>query len=155
MSQSNRNKRAGFTLLEVMIVVAILVALATVGVVGITGALRSNNKKIAAQLVNDTERAVKMYQMSMGSVPETDEGLEALVTAPDDEEEAEDWTEGGGPYLENGEIPEDPWGNPLAYAKQDVEEGQAGQGFVVYSFGPNGVDDEGSEDDIPNWAEQD
>lgn len=154
MTWNRKRSRAGFTLLEVMIVVAILVALATVGVVGVTGALRANNRKVAQAKVENTQRAVKMYEIAMGSLPETDEGLEALITPPDDEDEQQRWVDGGGPFIEGGVVPTDPWNNELKYVLQDSDGETSGQSFVVYSFGPNGVDDEGSEDDIPNWADQ-
>jgi len=87
-------------------------------------------------------------------------GLDALVEEPEDlglEEEGEAGAASGewaGPYLKDGEIPRDPWGNELRYEPLEQTEGVEGNRppFRVWSLGPDGQD--GTEDDIANWSEE-
>jgi general secretion pathway protein G len=102
----------------------------------------------AESLVKATTTAVECFMMTMGRYPTEEEGLAALVLEPDGEDQLRLWRNGGGPFLADGKIPVDPWGTTLMYKLT----GEAG-GFVVYSLGPNRIDDSGAGDDIPNWAE--
>lgn len=146
-------RRRGFTLVELLAVLGIIALIGTMGVVFITGAVKSARVKHAEGLVNQTRQAVDLYYNAMGRYPETDEGLQALLTAPDDEDEAKAWKDGGGPFLRDGQIPQDAWRHELKYVKVDSADETTGRQFHVYSFGPNGIDDDGREDDIPAWAE--
>ncbi len=145
---TRQRRREGFTLIEVLLVVGILVALGTVGVVVYMNIQAGTDEKIARTLVDNTEDAVKMYSIAMGGgkVPDEETGLQALITAPEDEDEAANWKRGGGPWIQ--EIPKDPWGNELKYATVDDE--GAPVKFKVYSMGPDGED--GTEDDISSYT---
>ena len=143
----SRAERMGFTLIEVLLVIAILVVLGTVSVVAYTG-IRERAMKDASQAqVDQTAHAVKLYETALNKLPETDEGLNALITKPDDEKEAERW---GKPFLENAKIPVDPWGNELKYETLDNSDG-TGPGFRIFSYGPDRQ--EGTDDDISSYKE--
>ncbi|MFP4104925.1 MAG: type II secretion system major pseudopilin GspG [Phycisphaerae bacterium] len=137
-----RRQRKAFTLIEILLVVGILVVLAGV-VVGVYVNVRPGTmEKLAQTKVDSTADAVEVYALQMGEYPDEEDGLDALITAPDDEEKAEQWQKGGGPFLKDGQIPEDPWGFELKYKR--MEEGPVK--FIVYSVGPDG--DPETDDDI-------
>lgn len=153
MKRSKNTRRAGFTLIEVLLVIGILVVLGTVSVVAYTRIKAGSDKSLAQTIVNNTANAVKIYQTQMGRFPDNEEGLEALTAVPEDERLAEKWRDGGGPYLEGGSIPEDPWGNTIKYELVESDTETSGPPFHVWSPGPNGQD--GDEDDIRNWSTED
>ena len=81
-----------------------------------------------------------VYREEIGRFPTADEGL-SVLGQPSGEE---------GPFMRNVELIQDAWGKPLIY--QPVE-GQTGASFLLYSLGPDGVDDGGQGDDISFWSE--
>lgn len=135
-------RRKAFTLIEVLLVVAILVVLMGVGVVGYSKIKKGADIDTTRLLVGNTAEAVKLYYSSMNTYPTDDEGLQALITKPDDEKLAEKWR---GPYLEKG-IPVDAWSNELKYERLESTGDDTGPAFRVFSYGPDGQ--EGTDDDI-------
>lgn len=145
------NRRRGFTLLEILIVVGILALLAAFVVPSLMG--RSTQAKISmAQTAvgrnGPIASALKQYKFDIGEFPPTDEGLEALYRRPssvDDDSGA--WK---GPYLEG--TPEelrDPWGQEYVYeAPGKFNE----DGYDLSSKGPDRKED--TDDDIKNWKEK-
>ena len=87
----------------------------------------------ASSDIAEIKGALDRYYLDAGSYPTTDDGLQALVSAPSAGNVPKDW---GGPYIER--IPKDPWGNAYFY-KSDGNE------YVLKSLGPDGVE---SADDI-------
>ncbi len=146
---SFRSRRKGFTLIEILLVIALLAFLGTVSVVSLQKVRRQADKDSTQLLVNNTASAVEMYQVHMNAVPEDDDGLTALIEKPDDESDAEKWA---GPYLKPAQIPLDSWGNELKYEKIDRDEDDYGPEFKVFSYGPDG--DEGTDDDIASHKEK-
>lgn len=132
-------RRAGFTLIEVLLVLVILVILAGVIVGNLGGAQAKANARAARVTVGSLEQAVNMYHLDLNNYPAS---LEALVQAPGDLPNPAKW---GGPYLEKG-LPVDPWDQPFNYSFP----GQRSPKFDIWSSGPDGVS--GSEDDIGNWS---
>lgn len=150
----NRNYRKGFTLMEVLIVLGILLVLGTLAVVAYPRIQESADKKSAKVLVDQVGSALDLYHTAMGTYPTTEEGLKALVTPPDDEKLKEKWTGGGGPFLKDAKIPTDPWGIELKYEQvQTGDSGAAptGPAYHVWSMGPDKTDP--TADDIKNWTE--
>lgn len=132
---------SGFTLVELLVVLAILGLLA--GLVGprILGQLGGAKSKTAAVQVKDLEQAAELFKLDVGRFPTKDEGLEALVSRPGS---ASGWN---GPYLKKGGLPKDPWGN--AY-QVDVP-GKHGD-IDIYSLGAdNALGGEGENADVGNW----
>lgn len=139
---SRRSKAAegGFTLVELLVVLAILTLLA--GLVGprLLGQLGGAKSKTAAVQISDLEKALEIYKLDVGRFPTTNEGLEALVKRPG--------TVGGwnGPYLKGSSVPVDPWGNVYKYANP----GPNG-GLEILSLGGDGAPGgEGENADIRN-----
>lgn len=134
---------AGFTLIEVMVVVAILAILAAVVVPRIMDEPAKARQARAAQDIRAIESALDMYKLDNYRYPTTDQGLEALVERPESGPEPANYREGG--YLRN--VPKDPWGNPYQY----LNPGRHGE-IDIYTYGPDGR--AGGSDDadvIGNW----
>jgi len=131
---------AGFTLIEVMVVVVILGILAAIVVPRIMD--RPDEARIikAKQDIRVLESALNLYRLDNFRYPTTDQGLEALVENPGD---APKWKEGG--YIDR--LPNDPWGNTYQY----LSPGQR-SAIDIYSLGADGqIGGEGSNADIGNW----
>lgn len=130
-----RLPRRGFTLLEVLLVLAILVILTSTVGYYFVGAQRRANMRAALVQINLVEKLLQDYHTDVGSFPSTEQGLLALSSAPTGLPNNK-WA---GPYAEKP-IPPDPWGNPYQYELTGAES------FRIWSFGPDGQD--GSEDDV-------
>lgn len=131
--------QAGFTLIEVMVVVAILGILATIVMTNVIGKDDQARVTTAQTSLKAVANALDMYKLDNHKYPSTDEGLLALVEKP---ASAKSWPDGG--YL-NGGIPEDPWGNPFQY----VYPGSDKRKFDLYSLGADGAEGgEGYDADI-------
>ena len=149
----NRGGGNGFTLVELLVVIAILTILISLVTAGAQTARRRGAVTKAKTTISSLETAITMYNGDIGVYPVS--GNDGLVKAISDEEDNENWQ---GPYmdlkqdeLKNGELM-DPWGNPYSYVS--VNGGSPKhrpRSYDLYSFGPNGVDDDGTGDDIINW----
>lgn len=134
MKANRKSRRSAFTLIEVLLVLVILTILVSMSVVGIRGARRRAQIDAARTQIGLFDSAVRMYDAGVNSFPATQQGLEALRSAPAD---AAGWS---GPYLTT-DIPADPWGQPYQY-----ELSSDGETYRIWSTGPDKVD--GTEDDI-------
>ena len=153
MNKTRNRRAAGFTLLEVMLVMLILTMLVGVGIFGYTKSQAKAEKQSTRILVKEVENAVRNYRRVVRHFPDDDEGLNLLISPPADETQAELWASEG-PFVTGGKMPKDTWGNDLIYKALDEDEANTtGVFFRVYSPGPNGEDDSGTGDDIPAWAE--
>lgn len=146
MKQQHKHVRsAGFSILELLLVLVILGILA--GIVGVRFAGQSGKAKVTAAKtqIENIKTALTSYEIEIGEYPTTQQGLKALREAPSGVDE-DDYRKGG--YLEE-DINEDPWGNPWIYAYP----GTHNNDYDLYSFGPDGK--EGGDDDITNWSDDD
>ena len=137
--------RNGFTLLELVIVIAILSLLAAIIAPKMMG--RADDAKIAdAKIqIRNLETALKLYKLDNGSYPDTEQGLEALISKPATGNVPNKYREGG--YLEQKKIPLDPWGNPYIYVSPGIH-----GDFDILSYGSDGKDGGADKDaDITNW----
>lgn len=140
MKKQSRQQQAGFTLIEIMVVLVIIGILAAFIAPKLTD--RAEGAKVTAALhdVSTLESALQLYRLDVGSYPETSEGLQALTQAPAD---APAWKEGG--YIKT--LPQDPWGNDYQYLNPGVH------GSVdIFSYGADGqAGGDGAGTDIGNW----
>ena len=121
--------RQGFTLIEILVVVAIIGMLGAVAVPAYMNSLADARVATTRSLIANVDVAVKSYNMKHGKYPES---LEVLQEPQED---------GGDPWLEGEAV--DPWGNELKYEKQGKKRPK------ITSAGPDG--EEGTEDDITNY----
>ncbi|HZP12152.1 MAG TPA: type II secretion system major pseudopilin GspG [Nevskiaceae bacterium] len=137
-----RRRNAGFTLIEIMVVVVILGILAAVVVPNIMSKPEDARVAAAKQDIRAIEAALNMYKLDNFYYPSTQQGLEALVQKPGGDPAARNWRE---PYIK--QLPKDPWGNPYNY----ITPGSHGE-FDLFSYGKDGKPGgEGYESDIGNW----
>ena len=109
-SQPRRAARA-FTLMEILVALAILGLLVGIAVTNIDRTLGTSSEAVAKLFVQDGIKIpLTTYRMAMGSYPSTSDGLNALVTAPANN--ADSWR---GPYVADGKLPLDPWNQPYQY----------------------------------------
>ena len=136
-----RQKRQGFTLVELMVVIVIIGLLATVVAINV---LPSQDRAMVGKARADIsvlEQAIDTYRLDNLTFPDD---LNALTTAPASLAQPERYRQGG--YIRR--LPEDPWGNPYQYRRQSAHGGQ----FDVYSLGADGKEGgEGNDADLGNW----
>jgi len=139
---SRRGRQAGFTLIEIMVVMVIiglLMALVGPNLIG-----RSEKAKVqaAAMQIERLGTVLDTFRLDVGRYPTTQEGLQVLVQRPMG---VDRWD---GPYLNKG-IPKDPWDRPYIYRSP----GEAGRPYDLYSLGadgaPGGTD---NNRDITSWG---
>ena len=144
MINTTKNAR-GFTLIELMVVIVILSLLAVLVGPKIIG--RTDDAKIADAKVQikNLETALKLYKLDNGNYPTTEQGLAALVTKPTVGQIPKNYKAEG--YLENKNVPKDPWGNDYLY----LSPGEHGD-FDLSSLGADGArGGEGKNADISSW----
>ena len=131
--------RRGFTLIEILIVIALIAMLAGAAIVGLNNLFSGGQESVAQTFIDTTgDTALLAYRVNVGSYPTTEQGLAALRSAP---EGVKGWK---GPYLKKD--PVDPWNKPYQYRYPATHNKDAD--YDLWSFGPDGVE---SGDDIGNW----
>lgn len=134
-------KSAGFTLVEIMVVIVILGVLAVLIVPRVVG--RTDEARVAAAKHDITAimQSLKLYRLDNGRYPTNEQGLQALVTKPQAAPAPSNWR----PYLDK--LPKDPWGNTYQYLNPGVN----GE-IDVFSLGADGQPGgTGSDLDIGSW----
>ena len=130
-----QSRRHAFTLLEVLLVLAILVILGSTVTFYFARTQNSANISAARVQINAVGQLLDQYMIGVGTYPNTEQGLSALQEAPAGLAQPERWQ---GPYSKNP-IPADPWGNPYQYEWVSAEQ------VRVWSWGPDGQDNSGDE----------
>ena len=134
------NKERAFTLVEILLVVVIIAALAAMVVPRLTGRSEQAKKSIAKADINSLlPTALKLYELDNGNFPTTSQGLDALLHQPTSSPAAQNWN---GPYIEKD--PLDPWGRPYIYESP-------GDHRSDYDLSSKGKDEVKDDDNIVNW----
>ncbi len=137
VKSGNLKSEEGVTLIELIVVLVILAMLAAVVGPKIFDKLSTSKDQIAKIQITELEGALQLYSFDMGRLPDTGEGLEALVRNPVGNQS---WN---GPYLAK-ELPKDPWERDYVYRFPGIH-----AEFELLSLGADGA--EGTEDDICSW----
>jgi general secretion pathway protein G len=139
MKRSRYN--AGFTFIEMMVVVSIIgLLIVLVGPRFIRGQEKAEVRAAAAQIAN-FGTALDTFRLDVGRYPNTQEGLSALLQRPSS---ADRWD---GPYLKTN-VPNDPWGRPYFYRSP----GEGGRPYDLYSLGSDGAPGgDGPNRDVLSW----
>jgi general secretion pathway protein G len=119
----------GFTLLELLVVVAIIGLLAAYVGPKYFSQIGKSEQTVAKSQIEGFSRALGAYRIDVGSYPATEEGLAALTRKPGDSAQAGKWN---GPYLEKS-APLDPWGRPYLYRNPGST-----SDFEILSYGKDG-----------------
>jgi general secretion pathway protein G len=127
--RDKRMPQRGFTLLELLVVLAILGLIIGLVAPAALRQLGSAKEKIAHQSIERQATVLDMYKLDVGSYPTTDQGLQALINRPPG---VNRWS---GPYLKGDKTPDDPWGRPFVYRNPSQRPGHE---FDLYSLGPAG-----------------
>ena len=128
-SVSRNTRDAGFTLLEILVVIAILGLLIGLVAPAVLRQLGGARNSIARQSIERLSSVLDMYKLDIGSYPTTEQGLQALVTRP---------TAGGnwnGPYVKGEQQPLDPWNHQYVYRSPST---RGGHDYDLCSLGANG-----------------
>ena len=140
-SRNEKKWQAGFTMIELLVVLVILGLLASLAgpkVIGYLGGAKSDTAKLQ---IEEFGASLDLFKLETGRYPTSQEGLPALVQAP------AGLTGWNGPYLKKKAVPKDPWGNDYRY----VSPGQHG----AYDLSSLGADNreggEGENKDVTNW----
>jgi general secretion pathway protein G len=133
-----RKTQAGFTLIEIMVVILILGLLATIVVQSLRGATDKAKRTKAGADLHELQTALDRYYLDNGFYPTSDQGLQALVSRPSAGRIPANYEDGG--YIQR--VPNDPWGNAYVYQSD-------GNTYVLKSYGADGVEGgEGKNADI-------
>ncbi|MFP4466062.1 MAG: type II secretion system major pseudopilin GspG [Candidatus Goldiibacteriota bacterium] len=124
---ARRIKKGGFTLIEMLVVLAIIALLASLAGPAVFKKLGPAKRSIAEAQMKMFSEALDSYYIDTGRYPTAYEGLETLVSRPAG---AKGWK---GPYLRK-QVPVDPWGSPYVY--RTTGDG----GFEIISFGADGIE---------------
>lgn len=148
-----KNRRRGFTLVEILIVLGIMVFLLAMVGPRLLGSKQKADVQAAKTQIGLFEQSLQSYVLDMNTFPETEAGLLALIEKPENAAEGEGekkkdkWD---GPYLQKTSLPKDPWGNEYQYEYPPTH--GKGKEPEIWSYGPDGQDN--TEDDIVNWTKE-
>jgi general secretion pathway protein G len=129
------SRASGYTLMEIMLVVAIIAVIAGGVIVKMTGALDVAKIQRTEQDINNIYSALKLYEARNYQMPDQSQGLEALVSPPNSGSKPANWTK----LMDS--VPIDPWNTPYQYRNPGKRDPS---GVDIYSLGPNRKDGAGN-----------
>ncbi len=120
---ASRVRQRGFTLIELMVVIAIIGVLAAVVTTNLLSSAEEGNVTAAKAQIKQFETSLMNYKLKKGSFPSTSEGLQALVSGTGDQR-----------FLNSKEVPKDPWNNDYQYKAGSAD----GFPYEIISYGADG-----------------
>ena len=135
----------GFTLLEMIIVIGIIVLLLGLAINKMGGALDIGKETRVKGDIQTLTIALRMYNAQNGFYPTTEQGLKALVVQPVTEPRPRNWRSA----FDDGKVPRDPWDNEYNYVNPGKHNPN---GFDIFSSGPDRIPN--TDDDIGNWEKE-
>ena len=132
LNRDPRAPRAGFTLVEILVVIAIISLLAGVVLLNIAPQIGMGSQAAAKAQIQVLSSAATTYRMAHGRYPTQQQGLDALVRKPAQEPIPENYPDSG--YLSGRTVPADPWKNPYIY----LCPGRQNEPFEILSYGADG-----------------
>jgi general secretion pathway protein G len=140
-----RRARPGFTLIEILVVIAVISLLAALVAPNVFRHVGTAKDATAKSQVEMLGAALDAYRLDNGRYPTTEQGLDALWQEPTSDPRPNNWK---GPYLRKA-VPKDPWGNAYVYSCPGEN---SPQGYDLLSYGADGqAGGEGEDIDITNW----
>jgi len=141
-SRARRHAQAGFTLVEMLVVITIIGLIMALVAPRVLNYLSESKAKAAKIQIESFGSALDLFYLDAGRYPTSSEGLGALVQRPGT---IPSWN---GPYLKGGNVPADPWGNPYVYRAP----GEHGA-YDIVSYGSDGTEGgTGTAGDITSWT---
>lgn len=146
LPKRTRKSQRGFTLTEIMVAVFIIGLLTTVVVLNIDGVVGQSRVTKAQGDLKAFQGGLSAYNLEIAAYPTEQQGLQALVEAPDGLRNPAMYRAGG--YLATSRIPLDPWNNEYVYEVP----GENGRPYDIYTLGADGREGgEGDNRDISVW----
>ena len=144
MVRRDRPSRAGFTLVEIMVVIIVIGALAALVAPNVFRHLGTSRTATAKSQIEMLGAALDAYRLDNDSYPTTEQGLASLQTEPASAPPPRDWR---GPYLKK-EVPPDPWGRRYVYRSPGTQH----RDYELWSLGRDGREGgEGEDADVRSW----
>lgn len=137
---------SGYTLLEILAVLTLLAAILTLVAPNVIKQLQNGQVKAARAQINAMKSVLNSYYIDNSCYPTTEQGLKALIEKPTIPPVPENWN---GPYLEDKQIPKDPWGVELIYRSPGIHNPDK---YDLYTLGSDKKEGgSGDAADIGNW----
>lgn len=133
--------QSGMTLIEIMVVVAIIAGITGLIAVNVVGRQEKANIQLTKTQISNIMGALDQYKLDSHAYPSTEQGLDALANKPSSGKAPKSYPDGG--YIKK--LPKDAWGQDFSYASP----GSHGNAAEVWSMGPDGQDD--TDDDVKSW----
>ena len=143
MNKTRITSTAGFTLLEILMVVIIISMLVGVAIVNLGGKVKESKITATRDQIHNYESALDLYELDNGMLPSSEQGLQALIAQPSSTPTPGNWK---GPYLKPPILRKDQWNHDYIYRNPGQHNTTS---YDILSHGPDGQ--EGNEDDIGNW----
>jgi general secretion pathway protein G len=129
MKQVKKQKQAGFTLVEILIVITLIAVAGTFVVGQLIDRLDEGNQMAAKAQIGNFKTIMEDYRRYCNQYPTSDQGLEALINKPTAAPDCPNYPASG--FLQDKKVPMDPWGHPYIYESD-------GKSFVITSLGKDG-----------------
>lgn len=141
-----QSSEKGMTLVEIMVVVAIIGGIAAIVAVNVMRSLDEARVENTKTQIHTLEGALMDYKRKCNSYPTTDQGLQALVAKPSSGKTCENYPKGG--FLNSDRVPKDAWGNEFKY----YSPGLSGHDYEILSLGGDGQEGgEGVDADLKSY----